>query len=222
MYKREKCRWWASNLPSSLKFRQRKLKLNYIFQSFRGIFFSFLSMILNIAKFSGSQFVAKPYEEARGNSKGANTTAWRREGDRFPSLAGKAGFDQACSVRTLPPRAEMGKSLPLSSLPQWIEQVRDLVVGSEMFCFMEAECYHTCQSLRWKKEKYRSWKPMSPKLNSASRWLLFDQYRVGPMFKEFLMSCQHLKIKWSYFHLLLKSCILWPQWAHRSFIVTAS
>lgn len=71
-------------------------------------------MILNIAKFSGSQFVAKPCEKARGNSRGANTTAWRREGEERERESGdreRAGGDQLNKKTGTSIKRQNGKEL---------------------------------------------------------------------------------------------------------------
>ena len=79
----------------------------YFLEFQRNFFFS--SKTQNLARLRGSQHVAEPHEKAGGNSRDADTTAWRGENDKFPSPAAKAGFHQACSVLTLPPGAETGK-----------------------------------------------------------------------------------------------------------------
>ena len=60
------------------------------------------------------------------------------------------------------------------------------MVGSEMFCVIEAgSYYHTCQGLSLKKERGRGLKLVACELNCAYKGLLFGQYRVGLMFKYF-------------------------------------
>ena len=89
------------------------------------------------------------------------------ERDKFPPPAGKAAFHQVCSVLMLPSRAEMAKRAPLH-LTQWLEEERDVMLGSEIICVFEAECYyHTSQGLNFKKEKYKDWKLVPHKLRSA-------------------------------------------------------
>lgn len=150
------------------------MKLNYIFRSFRGIFFSLFSKTPSTAQFSGNQFVAEPREEARGNSRGANTTAWRGERDRLPSPAGKAGI--FLSGLLTPPRADPERGCSPAPYHSGWERAGALMAVSGMFCVSEAECYYACQRLSFKKEKYRGWTLVSSKLTSASGCLLFDQY----------------------------------------------